>query len=323
MYAIGTVTGGLGDEAHYKALEAIVDLAEASGWTRQRYVSSGAVQEWIGKAEGLSTTEEIYVGFRTYQDQTADYYNLLAGTFTGYVSGNSFDTQPNAKFSGIPAHNNAITYFITANEQRIVVALKVGTPVYTSGYVGKLFPYARPSEFPSPLVCAGMLTAAAAVRYSNIDYRFPWEGFALGNVFNNMFLRTLNGLWVKQNVWPFSNGQSDVNVLAGIGTGGRRVLYPLNDTIYQIEPLVLHESYGLGGSVPVNVWGELDGVYFISGFNNGVENVLQIGGTPVDQTGLSILDAVDDIIAAGGRAFVVIQNVSRTGFRDYIALEMK
>ena len=71
-----------------------------------------------------------------------------------------------------------------------------------------------------------------------------------------------------------------------------------------------------------NTYGELDGVYFITGFNNGVENVLQVGGTPVDQSGLTVLQAVDAVIAAGGRAFVVLQDVYRTSWRDFIALEM-
>jgi len=75
---------------------------------------------------------------------------------------------------------------------------------------------------------------------------------------------------------------------------------------------------------PGNVFGEFDGVYFCSGFNNGVENVVQEGGSSVvDQTGLTVLQAVDAIKAVGGRAFVMLQNVYRTSWRDIIALEMK
>ena len=69
-------------------------------------------------------------------------------------------------------------------------------------------------------------------------------------------------------------------------------------------------------------FGELDGVYAVSGFNNNVENVLQVGGTPVDGTGLSVADHVDAILTASGRAFVVLQDVNQTDWRSFVALEM-
>ena len=57
---------------------------------------------------------------------------------------------------------------------------------------------------------------------------------------------------------------------------------------------------------------------------NGVENVAQMGGSSViDQKGMTVKQAVDAIRAVGGRAFVVLQNVNRTTWADYIALEMK
>ena len=86
--------------------------------------------------------------------------------------------------------------------------------------------------------------------------------------------------------------------------------------IYSIDPIIL-----LDGS---NVYGELDGVFAISGFSNGSENVLQIGGSStVNQTGLTVKQAVDAIKAVGGRAFVVIQDLYRTMLNSYVAIEMK
>ena len=72
---------------------------------------------------------------------------------------------------------------------------------------------------------------------------------------------------------------------------------------YQLEPVIMYESRA--DANPKNLWGELDGVYFCSGFNNATENVMQIGGTHVDQTGMGVKQAVDAIRAAGGRAFVL------------------
>lgn len=317
-YSIGTVTKGAGDDTHYQVLGLIKTLAEANGWVTQRYDTASANREWIGKSLGLSGAEEIYVGFRTYQDSANDYYNLLAGVFTGYVAGNTFDTQPGADLVGVPAHNNAITYFMTANAQRIAFCLKVGTPVYEHAYVGKMFPYARPGEYPSPLVCGGMLPAGAeARRFSDTTQQFPYAGAILGSNCG-MFLRDQAGVWSTKFHYPFSNGSSRTGAL--FGTPGASCLVPAG-TEYQLEPIILQDS---NSTNQANVYGELDGVYFISGFNNGVENVVQIGGSSVvNQTGMTVLQAVNAIRAVGGRALVVLQNVTRTTFCDYVALEMK
>lgn len=315
-YAIGTVTKSGGDDCHYKLLGIIKTLAEANGWTALRYVNTGLNRELILKGVGLSGTEEIFIGWKTYQDAGGDYYNLNCATFVGYVDANSFETQPGGKFSGCPAHNNAITYFISANAQRITACLKVGTPVYEHFYLGKLFPYARPGEYPSPLVAAGMFNGPEIKRFSDTVQNFPYFGKQQNNSY--LFLRDQAGNWNTQYHYPFSNGASLTNALAG--NQGSNTLVPA-DVHYQLEPIILQESGG--SSAPRNIFGELDGVYFCSGFNNGVENVVQMGGSSVvDQTGLTVLQAVDAIIAVSGRAFVMAQNVNRTSWRDFVAIEM-
>lgn len=337
-HAIATVTGGSGDEAHYKVLAAIKTLAEANGWTTLRYVNTGTVRELILNSAGLSGTEDIYIGFRTYSSVSGDYYNMLVGTFTGYVSANSFDTQPGAKLSGVPCHNNAVTYFITANAQRIAGCFKVGTPVYTHFYAGKMFPYSRPGEFPSPLVCGGMFDGPAGKRFSDGDFGFPYHGRESTGVSSGtqrpslLWLRDQAGAWRRLSHWPFYNGAAGSGTSNGshapanfgylTGGGSRRALVPAG-TNYQPEPIILYDlSTASGGVFAGNVFGELDGVYQLSGFNNGPENVLQTGGTPVDPTGLTVLEHVDAILAAGGRAFVALQNVDQTDWRSFIALEM-
>ena len=338
-HAIATVTGGSGDEAHYKVLAAIKTLAEANGWTTLRYVNTGTVRELILNSAGLSGTEDIYIGFRTYSSVSGDYYNILVGVFTGYVPANSFDSQPGAKLSGVPCHNNAVTYFITANAQRIAGCFKVGTPVYTHFYAGKMFPYSRPGEFPSPLVCAGMFDGAAPKRFSDTDYRFPYHGresgYAGGSPSNvrpsYLWLRDQAGAWRRLSHFPFYNGpagsdaSSAYNALENAdylsGTDQQRSLVPAG-TNYQPQPIILYTTSRVAGVWRGAVYGELDGVYAVSGFNNNVENVLQVGGTYVDPAGLSVADHVAAILAAGGRAFVVLQDVNQTDWRSFIALEM-
>lgn len=277
-HEIGFVDNSGGTLAHYKMLEKIKDFASANGWQVLRYDDVPANRELILKGVGLSGTEEIFVGFRTYQDSTADYYNLLVGVFTGYVAGNSFDTQPGAKLSGVPAHNNRIDYWLTLNGQRIALAMKVGTPVYESCYVGKCLPYGRPSQYPYPVVCGGMLVGAAATRFSETTHSIPYKGNKA-----NMALRTNDG-WRNPYSYPWGNAYIAYEYGSQLrDTGGS----------YPLLPIELHDNTG-------NLWAALDGIYYISGFNNAVENTLLIDG----------------------KTYVVIQDVSRTGFIDYYAMRL-
>lgn len=321
-YAIATVTGGLGDEAHYKVLAAIRTLALANGWTELRFDTSGDDHELILNSSGLSGTEDIYIGFKCYQSVDSDYYNIAVGVFNGYLSGNTFEGQPGAKISGVPCHNNAVTYFVTCNAQRIAGCFKVGTPVYAHFYAGKMFAYARPGEFPSPLVVAGHFDGAEARRFSDAEAQFPYYGYGVdwtgtsGYDYeaSKLWLREQNGSWVKQLHFPWNNGNDQGG---GNGLMGARPMRPAGEN-YQPQPIILYR-YEAGKG---NVWGSLDGVTAVTGFNNNSENVMQQGGTPVDQTGLTVLEAVEDILAAGGRAHVILQDTNRTGFQAFIALEM-
>lgn len=276
-HEIGFVDNTGGTLAHYKMLAKIKDFASANGWTVLRYDDVSANRELILMGVGLSGTEEIFVGFRTYQDVSADYYNLVAAAFTGYVAGNTFDTQPGVLLSGVPAHNNRIDYWLTLNGQRIALAMKVGTPVYESAYVGKFLPYARPSQYPYPVIAAGMLTGAAVTRFSDTTHSIPYKGSRA-----NMRMRFNDGTWRQPECYPWNNVYVAGDTTQQRDTGGQ---YPLN-------AVVLSDASG--------IYGELDGVRHISGFNNAVENTLVIDG----------------------KTWVVIQDVGRNGFNDYYALRM-
>jgi len=263
--------------AHYMMLDKIKTFAEANGYTILRYDTGIANRELIMKAPGLSGTEEIFMGFRCYQDAANDYYNMTVAGFTGYVSGNTFSTQPGAILSGIPAHNNRIDYWLTLNGQRIALAMKVGTPVYESCYAGKFLPYASPGQYPYPMVVGGMLNGEAATRFSDTAHSMPYKGNR-----TNFRMRFNDGVWKQPQAYPYNN----VNL-----TGAT---YNLRDTgsNYALMPVVLMDANG--------AYGELDGIFHISGFNNATENTLTIGG-------------ID---------YVVFQDVGRNGFADYYAMRL-
>jgi hypothetical protein len=181
--------------------------------------------------------------------------------------------------SGVPAHNVRIDYWLSLNAQRIAIAMKVGTPVYESMYVGKFNPYARPSQYPYPVVSCGMLSGVPATRFSDTGHSMPYKGNR-----TNMRLRDTLGVWSTPYCYPYSN----TTIMAGSTSS-------LRDTEgnYHLTPVEMY-------AYRANLWGALDGIYHITGFNNTVENTITIGGI----------------------VYVVIQDVYRTGFPDYYALRM-
>lgn len=303
-YEIGYVTNA-GSEglAHWQMLLKIKTFAEANGWTTLRYLNptDDSNRELILKGTGLSGTEEIFIGFRSYHLVSADYYNLSVAAFTGYVAANAFTAQPGFIESGVCAHNQRIDYWLAVNAQRIFFGLKVGAPaVYEVGYTGKYFPYATPKQYPYPMAVCGMLSGVPATRYSSTgathqsgvkgSYPPPTNGGTPNS--GNGYLRDLNGQWQQFYCMPWS---ADYQGLASTrrDTGG--YYSALKAVLMTGYPADTAGHLGLG-----SVWGELDGIRYVSGFNNGSENT-----TTID-----------------GKLNVVIADAFRTGIGDYHLLEM-
>lgn len=265
--------------AHKNLLKAVHDWVLAEGHVIERYETSGTDHQLIVRSPGLSGTEQIYWGFRTYESAASDFYNFFGMVATGYIAANHFDVQPNASYFGVCGHNNRIDYWLTLNGQRIAGALKVGTPVYEHFYMGKFLPYARPSQYPYPVLSGGTLDpAAASVRFSDTTHSFYLRG-----AHNRGRIRTPGG-WVQGHFWPWRPDNTVV--------GSTYILRDVGGH-YPLLPVIVHDG-------SANIYGELDGIFMISGFNNAVENTVTIGGT----------------------TYVVMQDVYRTGHGDYYALRL-
>jgi hypothetical protein len=281
-YEIGSVDNtGTEGVAHWQMLLKIKTFAEAHGWTTLRYLNptpytdATVMRELILQGAGLGGTDQIFIGFRAYQSQSADFYNLSVAGFTGYVGAVAFTAQPGYRESGLCAHNLRIDYWINVNAQRIAMAMKVGTPVYEVGYVGKFLPYGTPGQYPYPIAVIGTLAGVPAIRYSDITAAHSC-GIKGGGVPQGA-LRDVMGNWQQFNCQPY----------AVYGANRRPA-----GAIYKAMKCVL---YNTG-----QVWGELDGMRYITGFNNVTENTTTLGSN----------------------AQVVIQDVFRTGIGDYFLLEL-
>ena len=282
-HLIGTVT----DSVQWAHLE-FIDLIKAqltgasdSLWTVLRYDVSTDNHELILMGEGLTGSEQIYVGYRSYQSSTSDYYNIQCATMTGYVAGNTFATQPGISISSICAHNQTIDYWLVWNAQRIMFALKVGTPVYEFAYNGKFTQYARPSQYPYPVASIGTLDGSPYTRFSDTASAHTIGAMTGPTLRNQMRIRRHDGAWLQVRTYPYS--------ITDIASQSRDT-----EGFYPLMPIELLEA-------GVATYGCLDGVFYVSGFNNIVENTITIGGV----------------------VYVVIQDVSRTGFNNYMAIEME
>ncbi len=276
-HLIGTVDETTGtDLAHYQLLQVIHDFASSNGWEILRYDTTIDNRELILKGKGYSGQDEIYLFFYCYQSPIADYYNLAVGCGLGYVPNNSILTQPNVIFSGVPTHNRRIDYWLSLSPQRITGLLRVGTPVYESFYVGKFLPYAMPNQYPLPLICAGMLSGTSATRFSDTNHSMAYKG-------NRANLRMFfnSGQWLTPQTWPWNNSSLT----------GYKYLRDCNEH-YTLNRIWLGDAN--------NIYGELEGIAHISGFDNAVENTIVIDGV----------------------TWVVGQDVSRTGANDYFAIRM-
>lgn len=256
-------------------------LAVAERWTQHRWdlgVEAANQNRLIMEGPGLSGTEQIFVGIRSYFNEPSDWYNIGIDGFTGYNSGVDYTSQPGVSGTiEVPLFNQSLEYWLAINGQRIVCAVKVET-VFNSFYLGKFFPYASPGEFAYPVVAIGMTTTLGS-RYSATNYGMGIKGDP-----NPALLRRPDGVWENVKGLPYADNW--VN-----GTSGS-----MRDTPADTFPLI---PIVLASDTP-NIWGELDGVFYVPGFNNVVE----------------------DTITIGADTYIVIHDVFRTGFNDYFALKM-
>lgn len=279
-------------------------LPAGQRWEVLLYDTSSAASHLLYlKGPGLSEDKEIFIGFRTYESITADYYNLTAAGFIGYIPGTAWSSQPGFVEKGIPAHNQYCSYWLSVDGQQVVLCLGVGSPVvYESGGAGLFLPYARPGQYGYPMFVAGMLNGAPATRYSDTSHSMAWKGSRA-----NFVLRDTGGSWIQPVTWPWSNQF----------VGG--ATYQLRDTNDKYPVLAIQLYSGTA-----NLWGQLDGIGYVSNFNNTVESVVQVGGAAViDNPAWSSAQRVQQILDSGGVPWLCLQDVGRTSFNDYFALRIR
>lgn len=166
-----SVTGGTGTGATFD-----LTLAD-NGWEVERDTThNGDVlnpgtptsdREVILKGEG-GGTDEIYIGWRTFYDSVAGYYNWELQGFTGFDSGMPFTEQPGGRGAGhfnqgtatlrsgcyLVCQNSSFPFWLNITPYRIQLTVRAGGN-YFHAYLGWGNRYATDVEYPYPLIISG------------------------------------------------------------------------------------------------------------------------------------------------------------------------
>lgn len=264
--------------------------------------ASGVISHWdlIWKAPGNDGAQGIYVGVMPFAHVSADYYNWRIGGFNGFTEYNYFSAQSGACIDPImPLWQNAIPYWFIADGARVNIVAKVSTQ-YEQAYAGYIDAYGSPGQYPYPLAVGATAAWAydPALNSSNNRWSYigterhaPWRGqqsSGSGDKYCNFRLRNPAGTWKgysaagateQQMIWPSVTVMTDLRA----NLDGSLPIFP----------------YILSDTAP-NCWGEISGVYAVSGYSNGSENLITINGV----------------------SHLVMQDVTRTTTQSYAALKL-
>jgi hypothetical protein len=150
----------------------------ATGWATDRsQVLVAPERELLLRGVG-SGADEIFIGFETKRNVASSvFYWELAGA-TGFDNGEPLDTQPGSSRGNLdtedlttPLNNGIIDFFVVIDGFHIKLIAKSGAS-YTNLYMGFIFTYATPAEYPYPLIIIGCSSAATRNQPFNTSNNF-------------------------------------------------------------------------------------------------------------------------------------------------------
>lgn len=266
-------------------------LTAGQNWTKlaDHTTEVGFDRNVYFQAPGLAGADSIFVNMAAVHNVGADTWNLGFYGATGYNAAlGGVAAQPGATPTGawMLLWNAAIPYWFIADGRSARIIAKAST-VYESAYAGLFMPYASPSEYAYPMF-VGAMASNPGRRFSDASLAHTafWNPASDGNntagvdSHSGAWLRTPGGNWVPAGNAAIGGGINTQNLLVWPYFHFENVGQVLGGTDYALMPLVLHTG-GSPGSVPDLAranFGELDSVFFVSGFSNASENTVTIGG---------------------------------------------
>jgi hypothetical protein len=282
--------------ANYSGMTAYWGYADSNQNSATGFGLVLADKEYVFRGKGLSNQDNIYTIIRTSSDYQGDAYN--ARIF--YSIGKS-DIAPTDQWPGLSPSspwmtlwNQSMKYWFIANGRRFIVIAKVST-LYANMYGGFYLPYGLPTEIPYPIAVGANSRYNGRWSANALDTHSFWNPASNNNDSGNtsLVLRRTSGNYCTFASWGnYSNNYAGKTYPYYSNPGYRSS----SDNNYGLIPIALLDS-GEGN----NVWGELDDVYHVSGFQNASENIITISG----------------------QDYLVVQGSTYTGINDYAAIALR
>ena len=292
-------------------------VADGQNWTQELGPTGTLVHEdqITLRGPGLTGTDNIYFGMQTLENPGADTYNLQFWGHAGFSATLPSREQPlTSPDAYVLTWNQPMTYWIVGNGRRWMLAVKVAT-VYSTAYCGFFLPYGTPSEYPFPMTVAGI--ALNNTRWSSEDQR---NRFFASPGYNTFWTYYPDNVW--RRIANYDNRSNYYDPEYGNNSGSPGYVFPTRaydngafygpsdedvtnnadkcfDGSYLMRDLTIMSSAD-GGPYHA-MMGVMDGAYWVPGRENSPENIIT-------------KDGVDHL---------VVQNLFRNGFRDYMTLRLQ
>ena len=259
------------------------------------------------RGPGLSGDDEIYVSLYFVEDDLAENWRLTAYCHGGYVPGSTIDTHPvTSPITRVPVWNQPMPYWIVADGRSFGVVAQVST-VFVSGTWGFGIPNVLKKNYPKPFLAHGCGGTTGSWTSQSTQHRFIADpGWS-----------TTFALW-PDNVWRtvanWSTNQS------GQRTTGEGFVFPtINPYSQDYFSFGSYDAANAawmptvkGNYVPRRLRVKCGNPYTSNLFY--VDKFFVVSG----RQGIS----AGNIMTIEGSDFLVVQNVFRTGFNDYMLMRL-
>ena len=230
----------------------------------------------------------------------------------------------------VPCWNTTMPYWLVATGRSFRFAVKVSTS-YEGGYLGYILPYATPNQYPYPLAVGGSLVPQTGAR--GAEWRYSYTSIRHGvypapgcdayatqeGQQATLYIRNPDGKWAFFGNRGDPSGDDESKIYAPSVSGSAP--YTPAGNWRGVWPHCMNGAWWsgkkpyrecLGGGYIVQpciaiqrapypcVYGELEGTYTISGYQNTAENTTSISG----------------------KNMVIFQNAYRNSAHEYWALSM-
>lgn len=251
-------------------------LPVAERWTQLRYTTLSGQEELIVQGNGAGS-DTIICGLKHYFSSFTSNSEFILQHFSSFSSPSTFEQQLNGipqlqNYVCLPCINSSITYWFIGNSRCFKIITKIGTNYYHA-YLGFIYPYTNPIDWPNPICIGGSGLAnfdGVPVKYNQTSspalcsYWTPKNGFVAGSYqeTSTLMIKNTNGSQrrlfnrsdnnydgLSQGTWPY------LEVARGL-YGSYTNIAPNLSNQYHLIPIIIVDNNGSG------IYGEFEGVRF-------------------------------------------------------------